>query len=754
MSLPAGWPAPADVETLPTVWLHMEGSAWPPAEGDRPAGLVPVGDWSMERELVGSTLPGNIRARSGLSIGAASASIAQMAVTPLSPWAMSDDRRVVIGRRVDLYAAYDGYDSPVRVELGDWIVAPASGGLLAPNVDVELIERQYEGRRQRHLLPPPQGRIFKTSLTEAAYAVTTLAAQVGYHAVPPPVPSCILAVPAQGNVAALQGGGLPEVDTLVPAGPGGWDRSTGPLTARQFLQLKYLIFNGEWLTAPGQSIFLTVNYAGTVDFWSEFTTALGFGISLRPGTGGNRTLAVRVNPEVAGTWATGTFATGADPVHPNRVQVEIQRLGSTTSFGIRARARSSATAAWSAWVTAPNTADDRTFTGLMIDTPDTSTADAFSALQITTTADPALWAVPNADIDPLGVLVGAPWLPAETDVWTGIQEICAATLGAAWITREKQLLVRSADYLAGVDRTGVELDVGRYVEDLAWTVDPADTADRLTVSYQPMVTVALSTEAFEVWRSESVIKIAAGRTAQVVVDFETPVDEQIAGWVPDWDIDLRPYGSIWSAFPNPDGTGAHASDTALAFSYEWVNSGRLILSIRNTTGTDLYTVGENGQPALVVRVYNRVDQNDPDVIERGVSEVDAVNPLSIDLGRYVQRREDAEAIADFLWARVSTPTWKANSVRVKLDWSRDIGDLVELVHERSGLRAKALVTKVAYAGSAGEVVQTLDLVLLPPTWSDFDAAWSGLTWADFDAVWDAPDDWDDFDRDPLRTELD
>lgn len=749
MSLPAGWPAPRDVETLPVVWLKMDGSAWPPADGDRPAGLVPVGTWSMERELVGSLLPGNVRARTGLSVGAASASIAQMAVAPLAPWAVDDDRRVTVGHPVDLYAAHDGHDDPIRVDLGDWVVAPTSGALLSPSVDIDLVERQGLNRTSlEHRLPTPLARIFTATLTELAWMPTTLAAQLGYHAVPPPVPSTILAVPAQGHVAALQGPGLPQVDTLTPAGPGGWDRSTGPIGAHRFLQFKYLIGSGEWLTAAGQSVYLTVNYGGTVEFWSEFTTAAGFGIALRPGG----VLAVRVNPGSVGTWATGTFAAGDDPVHPNRVQVQIERTGTTSSMGVRVRARSSATAAWSAWITAPNTMAPQTFTGLMIDTPDTSVDDAFSALQITTSADPKLWAAPNADIDPLGVLVGAPWLPATTDAWTGIQEVCEAALGACWVTRDKTLMVRDRNYLAGVDRPAVEFDVARHASDIAWTMDPADTADRLVVTYQPMVTVQAligSTPAFDVWSSDTVLRVPAGGTVKVVVELGGPVEAQIAPWVPAWDP-TQEFFSTWSAFPNPDGTGAHAVDGALAIAVEWVNTGRMVLSVTNTTGTPLYTVDATGQPCLFARVWSRIDQNDPDLVVRGVSESRATNPLTIDLGRHVQRAQDAEAIADFIWARVSTPMWRADSVGVKLDFSHDIGEVLHLVHERSGLDVKALVTKVSYGGSPGQVSQSLDLVLLPPTWSDFDEAWVGKTWDDFDALWSAAT-WNDFDRHPLRS---
>ena len=67
---------------------------------------------------------------------------------------------------------------------------------------------------------------------------------------------------------------------------------------------------------------------------------------------------------------------------------------------------------------------------------------------------------------------------------------------------------------------------------------------------------------------------------------------------------------------------------------------------------------------------------------------------------------------------------------------------------------QALITKVHYDGSPGQVAQSLDLVLVPWTYADFAAAWAdaapGATYADFAETW-AGSTHADFATDPLRT---
>lgn len=63
-----------------------------------------------------------------------------------------------------------------------------------------------------------------------------------------------------------------------------------------------------------------------------------------------------------------------------------------------------------------------------------------------------------------------------------------------------------------------------------------------------------------------------------------------------------------------------------------------------------------------------------------------------------------------------------------------------------------LITGIALKGEPGDISQTLTVVVLPPTWADFDAAWlaASKTWTTgFDPVW-AGSNFASFDFDPLK----
>lgn len=746
MTLPVGWPAPTNVETLPTAWLALEGAAWPAAQDGRPAGVVPVGSWSAERELVGSVLPGNVRARSGLSIGEASATIGQVVGEPLAPWAPALDRRVTSGDRADLYVTHNGHADPVRIDLGDWIIGPTTGSLITPQVGVDLIERQYVGRRQANLLPEAYDQC------DPIWIVDTLARQVGYCSSPDPVASAVFAAPLAGGYQAAVGTSS-AIETAAPR----WGRMTGPIGPEGGTTVFCKWADGDPLiSATGDVAYLTLNAAGTVRF-SLGHVSYECQVEVRPAG----VFAIRNG--ASATWVTGTYTPGQDPVHPNRVQFEMRRTyntnGDSTAFAVRAR--SSGTGTWSSTVThstAGAPIAPLVLTRAAIATQ--NTASTFCAIQLTRAADPELWAAPTADLDPLGGRIVGPWLPATTDVWTGIQEICAAHLGAAWVTRDRKLLCRNRDYLAGIGSARKPLDVGSRLADLGWTCDPADTADRLEVTYSlaDVVEVNRTVDPWigvTIWESPDVVELPAGKTVELIVDLEEFANLFTqTTWVPAWTSVEDPSGaavaSVWCAYPNRDGAGAHPADDAVTVTHRRISVGRAVISLRNNTASTLYTVDAAGQPCVIFRASRRVGRGTTSPVERGVSAVEAENPLTIDLGYYVQRTEDAEAIADYIWARVSTPMWRASSVRVKLDWDLDIGDTLQLSHPDSGLSASALVTKVTLDGQPGEVAQTLDLVLLPPTWADFDTAWTGKTWNAFDTVW-ATKTWNDFDFDPTRS---
>lgn len=176
--------------------------------------------------------------------------------------------------------------------------------------------------------------------------------------------------------------------------------------------------------------------------------------------------------------------------------------------------------------------------------------------------------------------------------------------------------------------------------------------------------------------------------------------------------------------------------------------------IDNRTASPFHMVDNTGTPWLKLRSSWWYDQTQEQVIERGAASTDAKNPIEIDLSNYVQNEEDANALADFIWSRVNRRSWKATTVNSVPDYRLDLGDVIEIVHSRTGVRSNAIVTKIDLAGDQGSLTQKIDLTLIPSTWEDFDEAWAnalpGDDWITFDALW-APYTWDDFDRTPTAT---
>jgi hypothetical protein len=72
---------------------------------------------------------------------------------------------------------------------------------------------------------------------------------------------------------------------------------------------------------------------------------------------------------------------------------------------------------------------------------------------------------------------------ADTDVWSAIQQVCAATLCAAWVDVAGVLHVRTRQQLTGIGVPITTVDAGQVLVDIPWTMDPADTADRLEISW-------------------------------------------------------------------------------------------------------------------------------------------------------------------------------------------------------------------------------------------------------------------------------
>lgn len=747
----ATWGPTSDVYTLPTVRLTSADAPW--------LADAAVVSWQVERELVGSTLPGNIRARSGLSIGDASAVVAVESGT-LAPWAAATSRRVTVGARARLFVQADDGGT---LDLGAWLIDPTSGNLTSRETQVDLTEAQYVGRKPKQALPV---RGIEALPVDPVWMIARLAEQVGFRAAPMPLPGqTFLDLPLDG---AFDGRGLPgaSIDGL-----DGWAVLPGDVIVGT-------VGDGNLTTTPdpiaadtwkvGGSIYLTFNVVGearvldVAQAWKVLVNSDG---------------TLGVCNSLAGTVVTGTFVPGLSADWPTRVQVEIQRdynisLMTPTWTAFRARARSAPDAAWSAWVEDSTDAAEQfdgiattyfllgqDFDGVTITPADPGSIAAVQLSRGEPSAD--LWAPATTRLKPLGGRVQVPTATAGDDVWTTVQNIAAANLAAVHLNRDGVLTVLDRDDLAGAGADGVVTLVDEEWTDLAWTLDPADAADRLEVAalvpaIQKATVTATSTPAPELWRAEEVIEVPAGGqiiTLNVEVDgkaaeglftsFVTPADLVI-------DPTLASRFSVVCHATGRDGSGALSTVDKFSISAIPLSPSRMQLKFRNTGTVPLYLVDANGEPCVIVRASRVATFETPQTVQRGAAEDEAESSLAVDLGVFVQRIEDMEDIADYLWARLgSAPSWKAASVQCRLDWSHDIGKVLRLIHVRTGLEEKALITKVTYDGSAGEITQTLDLVRLPWTWSDFDQRWAGATWSSgFDSRW-AGSTWDAYDADPL-----
>lgn len=773
-------PAPASVTPVVTATVTLDGSETP-LSGE-------VSQWSTTRELVGSVLPGNLRTRSGLSIGTASVAVRNPDPITRTPWA-SNGARIRRGGEVSLAAEVTGEVWP----MGSWLIGEATGSLRSAEVPMSLRESSFRGRGDsrsvRNLLP-----VVPATPVEPAWMVDALARQVGWWTTPAPVESCLASLPLNGAVwSELSDYVAFPLDGTVPKRWGGVRGALGPIGDWGVYLVMAVIsyrLTGGVLRPTYDPVLIddTPLYVTLCATGGPTLIRFGYGatdpqLRIDPD---DATLEVRSSSSSA--WVSVGYVPGLDPNNLDRVQIEVQRSGSPTdpdsefdfrgTYGpIRARARSSQSAAWSAWAVDSTTVAGNAVSELIMGS---TAADGGSAagVQVTREADPALWAPATAHIEPLGNggLMPSPWLASDVDVWSGIQAVCAAWLGAAWVDAAGILICRNRSYLAGlVPPSSVPvLDVGTRVEDLPWTLDPADEADRLTVTYAPVdiLTLAYDPDAENwsgtgsgnmvaplLWESSEAVQIGPGETITIKADVENlgvaaGVYQQPYGLTQNWwSAEVAQDGhwqvSSWNARPNRDGTGAIPGEGALQVTSRQVSAGRVLIEIRNRTGSALWTVDGKGNPWLRMRVVGMTSQANAAVVTRGLPEEQAVNPMAIDLGRLVQRQADAEAIADYLWGRARNPGYRVASLRVVPDWRRDIGDVIYLTHGRSGLAQKALITKVAMAGKPGEVTQHLDVVLLPVTYADHTDYWAGKTYAQQKAA-RAGDTYRDETDDPLK----
>lgn len=746
------WGKTADGYVLPSIKLAVTGAGW--------LSGAAVGSWTLDRELVASTIPGNIRERNGLSIGAASVMVRP--AVRATPWSKTAASKVTTGLPASLYA--QASDGTTRA-LGAWLTDETDGSISAEEVSVDLLEASFAGRDLPQSLPAYGLTPFTPEWpVDPVWPISRLLDQAGFSALPQPDPTTtILAVPMDGAIHPTM---------MLPAGAytlsgeivGGWQ----PLTADGGVAGG----SGSGLTAVANTgplpisdrlrvggvneVTFTLDVVGTVYL---LDVAQGYLIRIVNDQATNTYSIAASNNLGAAFGPTHTFAGRQSAVWPDRVQVKIQRAHSFDDWTtIYAAARSGPSAAWSSW--SSHTATYTPPGGRTLEIPQvvggaaipgvpgipaSPAAGRFASVVVSasiadTEPDPSVWAAPKAVIKPLGGDVGLPFVPAGVDVWQAIQDAASASLAAVIVDLDGMARVLTRDDLAGVGVTAATVDVGAEWEDLNWTLDPEDSADRLEVTYTPPAlenaNVGSTTIAPEAWSIDEVVKIEAGQTATFQATFDGRAAVGVFG-----DF-LFPTGSptaLWSqysimlAFDNPAGTGFPLTGSNSPFAQAVQTSATTAtVTVRNRHNAPIYLVDGNGDPCLSVKAHTVATYSTPRVVERGAAADVAKRPLQVDLTPWVQTEAHATDIANYLWDRISgVGMWKAASVRCRLDWSLDIGQVRSLVHSRTGLDVRVLIAKVHLDGSDSQIAQSLDLVLIPWTYANFAPAWPTQTYAQF-----------------------
>lgn len=784
IEIPADWPERSWVEDTPVG--HLDTLA-----NDAPSGTVPtrwkVASWESTREIASSALPGQVRHKTGLSVGTGKALVKRQQDD--FPW---KQRSVydLSGSEAQILIAPEGGS---KIPTGRFRVADTEGDLTTTGVTVDLDERQIEGRNQASGVLGEQVTSWAQladSAFDPAWWISELAHQMGFGVSATPnqngyVP--ILDAPLQGTLAPAWPRGI---DFKMQSGSPVWgelddrvaliDRQT-PSTNTQYT--RYAI---ERVIAPLSLHTLTFDALDQVQFEWHRSDQITNGVihlgveGVRVGANQATQFTLRMESVgLNGVSNTDTVLVVNSPYAADRpygVQVQLEFTNSGANWSsVRFRGRRGAGAAWSPWSAAHN------FTNAISDTsrefnfwlrprrlsaPEARLArvslvdanNSWTADQLWTAEDPGQQG--RLYLEPLYGTNQSPWLDPDKGVLTLMQEIAEAWQGALITDVHGDLRLMNRFSLSGVG-TGTELpiDIGTKFEDLPWVMSYADQADRLVLKYRPAVVrdwTSTSDDIAIIWELDRVVPMyPAGNDLFFTLDYIYPVDLKLIPFVRKDNTNGQFHE--WDAYRYNNGTGAHMDPNAdIAMRIDRVTASTWKIYIENRTASPFHMVDNTGTPWIKIRSSYYLDQTQEAIVERGLSSDEAQNALEVDVSNYVQNATDANAIIDFLWGRVNRRTWRAKTVNSVPDYRLDLGDVVEITHGRTGVRSNALVTKVKLAGDPGQVTQLLDLVLIPPTWEDFDEAWAAYqpnppgSWAEFDALW-AGETWDDFDRTPTAT---
>lgn len=328
----------------------------------------------------------------------------------------------------------------------------------------------------------------------------------------------------------------------------------------------------------------------------------------------------------------------------------------------------------------------------------------------------------TTDIEPTGSILNGLFNVEGKSAWELAQEIAAATMGAVWVTETGVFTYRNRSSLRGNTRFTETVEALDSVESLDWTIDPGEIADRVEFTYTPTVVTQSDTPSITLWEATEKIRVRAGQTATLYADLNGTAPA-VSSFLPAWNNSSAPdeQHSRWAAAIDPNGGGARPADNAIRVNARFVSASRVRLEISNRTDDHLWLVDGNGQPCLILRSNILVAPGEQTMLDSGKSAADALNPLSVDAGMWVQDHDTAQTMLSWISGQTERAQAFIEQVRVAPNLARQIGDVIKLTDNHTNLLSKALITGITLGGDGSGYQQHLNLVLLDLTFTDWDA---------------------------------
>lgn len=342
----------------------------------------------------------------------------------------------------------------------------------------------------------------------------------------------------------------------------------------------------------------------------------------------------------------------------------------------------------------------------------------------------------QTDIQDSGSMLSGIFDIAGQDAWSVAQDIAKATLGAVWISESGVFTYRNRDSLRGIGALAETVEALDSIESLSWSIDPADVADRIELTYTPTEVREDTVASNTVWEATNSIRVRARQSLTVYADIEgtTPrLDSPIPIWnTTDWPANIR---SRWAASTSPNGGGERPANNALRISLSMVSPSRIRIELINQTEEHLWLVDGNGDPCLILRAKIHIAPGEEATVTIGASEDAAANSLSIPAGSWVQDAETARLLCAWAAGQSNFAQATIDQVRVKPNLARQLGDVIRLTDGHTNLLSRALITGIILDGDESGYTQRLDLALLDITFHEWDqwmAAHGINTFADLD----------------------